>query len=928
MNRLLLSEKKNFMAKLNISRFLRTKVENDAAVKLQSVYRGHYTRISMLDIEQNSLVNRKIRSNIRSYLANRFKMKLSLASYRLTRVVIRNKSAALIQCLFMRYLSRKCLRRRRHEHRLARRLWGAIAIQAVVRGASARARVKLLVERIRMVVATKSALRVQTVYRGMLARRKVCRRRIKLRLLASRAIQNWFRAKYSRQMAAHIKQMMYIKNSNHGALLMQGAVRQFVARRRVDRIRLRRLHKVVFKCVTAIQTLVRKFLGKITVKKRRELFVLSQAEIVTQAARSLAKDEEARIEIETKTLLESVDLFLQARAGRTSEVEDIFKGLVSTDSHTNTDVDPTSGDTLLTIAATVGNTDLLRKCLLWGFEINHRNDEGLSALLLAVKHNHYPAMQYLLTPPVAAEGETVGISAMLDPFSADDMGYLIVTATANAGAAGDLGMLTALLEIEGMDVNAKQVSTGQTALHAACETGNLDAFRLLMKYKASLDVTDEQGQGVLHKASGSSLKIAQLILGLDPSFNTYMSEMARTVSILAVDGDGKDCVLLAALAGQTELLDLYDSIVKASVSAGSRPVSKSGKKPSFSALSGTGSFKLSSAEDIGWTPNDVVRALRLVEGANLLCVQRIMQIGFDPNWPEEGTGTTMAIAACRCGDVDMADLLMVAGADFAAADDQGRTAMHFASVCNGAASARDDTHASSVVVHLLTHNNATACNMSAKALAVSDAKGETPLHWAAREGVCLEVDLLARSSIFEALSIRNAEGMTPLLLACSHARDKLIHAYIRLGADVHAVDAQERGCLWHLFHPHASTLQGDGRKRPFCSEFCAQSSIPSVAKAYGASARKDKDDDVARLTSDITTLQLMLKAGCSLYSSHLQSPEDMLQLRHSLEEAPSAVLQMALHPGDILVQELSLAAIKVLLQASALSALDAWRLRK
>jgi hypothetical protein len=146
-----------------------------------------------------------------------------------------------------------------------------------------------------------------------------------------------------------------------------------------------------------------------------------------------------------------------------------------------------------------------------------------------------------------------------------------------------------------------------------------------------------------------------------------------------------------------------------------------------------------------------------------------------------------------------------------------------------------------------------------------------------------------------------------------------------LGADVHAVDLQERGSLWHLFHPHVSA-QHDGRKRPFCSEFNAQSGIPSVAKAYGASARKDKDDDAAKLTSDIITLTMLLKAGCSLYSNHAQSPDDMLQLHHSPDVVPSAPLQLTLQPGDILVQELSLSALKMVLQSSAISALDAWRL--
>ena len=241
MNSLLLSEQRKFMAKLNSSRAARLENENLAATLLQKVFRGYFVRNYLSDLSYYADMNKKIRSNIRSYLASKYKMNLSMATYKRSLTNARNQSAVTIQSAYFRYLSRKALRRRKYELWLKRRRIAVVKIQAMVRGASSRARVTLLVERLRIVLFNKSATVIQVSTRRHLARRRVHRRRYRLYCIASRIIINWYRTRYTRKMAAHIKAMLQFRRNRNGAMAMQCLVRQFLAKRRVVRIRLRML---------------------------------------------------------------------------------------------------------------------------------------------------------------------------------------------------------------------------------------------------------------------------------------------------------------------------------------------------------------------------------------------------------------------------------------------------------------------------------------------------------------------------------------------------------------------------------------------------------------------------------------------------------------------------------------------------------------
>lgn len=916
MNEILQEEKRDFMNKLALTRMVRSRLENDSATKIQAAYRGYSIRSNFNNIAAFANVNRMVRLNLRTYLEAVNYPATKLGDYRKFRQQLRHNSAVLIRSAFLRYLSRKYLRRRQFELDLRRRHRSATIIQARIRGAYARTRVLSLIEKRRMVQCILAVLRIQTAVRRMYARRRVRQRRFKLRWIAAKMIQSWYRAKYSRRMAAHIKHILYVRRTHSGALHLQKLVRSFLARRRVNRIRLRRLHVLVFRYVTRIQCLVRRFLARHAVQRKRiavQSIRLAEAYRLETAAAALAQEKEAR---ENQELLDSADLFLQAQKGQVETVEDIYKGLVGGDPHSPSETDE-AGDTLLTLAARLGHMDLLRKTILWGFDVNHRNAQGLSAPLVAARHNHLSLLQYLFTflPGNNSSGNSDDSTQLI--LTNSDVGFLFAAAGAHANGS-DVTMLQLLVGQQGWDINAKALHTGMTAMHAVCEVGNIEAFKLLWKNKSALDSVDDSGQTPLHKAVTSSLVLSQWILGLDPNFQTFMTDAARRSSILAMDQDGKDCLLLATLAGQNDVLDMLEKVLEttgaSSTGPGALRKSMSSLGPMSNGVTPTNAASAATMvngnnyAEIGWTAQDVAKAVTLVQQGNLYCVRKLVAMfGFDPNWPTEDTGMTMSLMACQQGDIDMIDLLFELGADFSLRDVQGRTVLHFATLLPVAT-------ATTVLAHLLTHGSANKCQLRPQLLLLCDSpRGENPCHYAARAGIELTIDLLVGHDVMTAaLNAANVDGLTPLLVACSYLREKAIAQLIKLGAEALAVDNLDHGCLWHLYHPHADV----SRSRIFAGE------SPGMVLPVASSGSTHP------VYVEIHLVVALMKAGCSLYVNYALPPARILALPDIVHTSGSIHgYDASTEVGDILLQDACVVLLKTLVTTPMLlSPLDAWRL--
>jgi len=484
---MLKKEKKKFMGKLHVSRYVRSSVENGAASAIQKTYRGFALRKIFYSTLHASLVlEKQVRTKICAALALRYpqletssKLVLTQAQHRAHHMSTRTQSATRIQNAFRRFVSRKVLRTRRYEAILKRRRRAAVKIQCMARIVTAKARVKLIRERRKVFIRNASVLRIQNAFRRMLARRVVRKRRHKIRWYAARMIQCWYRAKHSTWKTGQLMELMRNRRKFLGAQAMQCIVRRRVARRRVNRLRLRRLYLYLFAKATLIQGLIRKFLAKARVKRVRAAKKASSLQQQQQQ-----KQREAEAEGNGFSLLaaaaaadgEDMDVFQHALAGNVSQVIKLVAVGGGGGGVQQLDDD---GNNILQLAASAGHVPILQKCCpgqeLDGMNVNNRNKEGYTALMLAVKNEKIETATFLLTPPLKLK---------LDRFESSDAASLLVSALKNSSSSSSnkLDMLKLLLA-QGLNTTTRDPLSGMFPIHACCEIGSVDAFHLLLKNK-------------------------------------------------------------------------------------------------------------------------------------------------------------------------------------------------------------------------------------------------------------------------------------------------------------------------------------------------------------------------------------------------------------------------------------------------------------
>ena len=433
-------------------------------------------------------------------------------------------------------------------------------------------------------------------------------------------------------------------------------------------------------------------------------------------------------------------------------------------------------------------------------------------------------------------------------------------------------------------------------MHAACEVGNIEAFKILYKYKCVMTIKDNMGQLAFHKACSSSFQLSQMILGLDPSFSSsFLTDEQRTELLVARDHSGKDASVIAALGGQSELLELYEELLKA-----------------FPAATPNGDYSIS------WTTSDLTQVVALIDGGNLFSMNKVLHTHFDTTLAMPGEGTTLAMAACTSANLDMINLIMDGGADFSCVSSDGSTALHFG--------AKDTEE--TVIAHVLTHGSASKCKVSASDLLTTTYSGDTVFHTAASNGRALMIDLIAGDAIEQAKNMQNKAGQTPLMIASSLNLLGVVDFWLSVDSDVHKVDLEGHTSLWHLIHPQQSVFDAKASKRPVCS----QVGFTATAKQKD---RKTYDEGVTRLKAEVSLALSILERGSALYDDTgiTSRMEAMVTARASKKEGKSSTTiinptpiadLMVIESGDVLVKEGSTTLLKK--AVSCVSQLDCWRL--
>ncbi len=183
-----------------------------------------------------------------------------------------------------------------------------------------------------------------------------------------------------------------------------------------------------------------------------------------------------------------------------------------------------------------------------GADVNERDNEGYTALMVAVDADNLKMVEFLLEKD-AAVGER------------DWFGY---TALMLAAKEGHLKIAELLLASDA-DVNIKN-NSGETALVLAVSWENSGIAKLLLKRGADVDKQDKNGwTALMHAAVWGNLGIAKLLLkkGADIGIESKKEKIGGTRIKPWEVKSGKTALEIAEQQGNTEIVKLIkDFIIK------------------------------------------------------------------------------------------------------------------------------------------------------------------------------------------------------------------------------------------------------------------------------------------------------------------------------------------------------------------------------
>ncbi|XP_027174073.1 uncharacterized protein LOC113773636 [Coffea eugenioides] len=172
---------------------------------------------------------------------------------------------------------------------------------------------------------------------------------------------------------------------------------------------------------------------------------------------------------------------------------------------------------LLRCSARRGNADVASALIEAGADVNDRDEEGQSAMSLAVKSGNIGVVQVLIESGYSMEHS-------VDLFLHD------------AAAMNRLDILEILcLGYSDIDMNSTD-SRGQTALHLAAHHGHLDVVRFLVSEGSDPDVVDGKGWAPLHYATREAhVEAVEFLLEHSVSAKYAVTKEGKTAFDLAKD---------------------------------------------------------------------------------------------------------------------------------------------------------------------------------------------------------------------------------------------------------------------------------------------------------------------------------------------------------------------------------------------------------
>ncbi|XP_046554920.1 serine/threonine-protein phosphatase 6 regulatory ankyrin repeat subunit B-like [Haliotis rubra] len=455
---------------------------------------------------------------------------------------------------------------------------------------------------------------------------------------------------------------------------------------------------------------------------------------------------------------------------------------------------------LLHTAVQHGNIECASLLLKKGTEVNTLDRNGNTPLHIAVKHNQVEIVDLLLSKhaPVDMKNSNGCIPLLcMELTSPPDLN--IVTQLIKAGSdinevdeqnrtllykATEYGHLALVKYLcnKGANVNidtqhmnitlmplTEERKLCKRVILAACRNADIDVVKLLCEHGADVDVADDNGETVIHKAAASPIDAVEKLQYLLDTKQVPLSikdHLGRTVLFPAVKS--------ALQSGYLEILHFLSS-----------------RKIDFNQKDNFGNSLLLYA----FVPNPLVDAISTSDGF----IKLMLNHGIDPNIKNQQGRTVIHYAAIK-GDKNKLTILLEGGADPRVPDEKGRTVLlqavkkqHFHNVrlflekgVNPDVQDKNGKTALHFAVELKDSETVKLLLNGGADPSVSDIYGRDALHYAVKSQNCVIMNLLLQNGASPC--VQDTFGATVLHIAAKCLDRENVMLLLDHGANPHTQD--------------------------------------------------------------------------------------------------------------------------------------------
>lgn len=460
----------------------------------------------------------------------------------------------------------------------------------------------------------------------------------------------------------------------------------------------------------------------------------------------------------------------------------IAKLLIENNANVN-EKDNNGNTALMKVAPRIGENDLMlaEKLLEGGANINEKNQFGLTALMIASGSGNVELVKKLLEKRVelnfkGVEGNTALMMAIRN--NNFDIAKMIIENKADLNLQND---------------------RGETALMIAVKRGNKEIIKMLIENGANLDLQNEDKETALMIATEYGEKeIAKLLMekGADVNLQNVSGETAEILeekyrimneekymkSLEIIGKSEKDLIVNAIENGNEEML-------KALIEKGANVnfQDEDGNTALMLAIERedekTAKLLIENGADVNLQNKNGITALMLAMNDDKVeVVEKLIENKVYINF-QDNSGRTALMMAVSYGNMKMIEKLIENGADLNLQDNDGRTVL-------------DYTEDKEIIKKLLKNGiNKNIQKLSETEKRINQIKNIMirQLYRKAMNGDLERVKILLSKKID--INEKNAEGITPLMIASKYGHSEIVEELLNKGALVSICDKDGKTAL-------------------------------------------------------------------------------------------------------------------------------------